>query len=94
MTAAAGRRGSLLAAGRPVALLGHWSLARYGTTWQLAATIAEVQDAYLLENASTFTVRLNAGAHLWQWRNAAGVCDGREARFTMEGTSECLETDS
>jgi hypothetical protein len=90
-----GRRGELLAAGRPAALLGAWTLTRPegGATYQLNVHIAKVQDEYLLENARTFTVRLPAGNKIWQWRNALCVTDGQDATLTMEGRTECLETD-
>jgi hypothetical protein len=91
---AIGQRGQLLTAGRPVALLGRWSLTRSGTTYLLSASIAELQDAYMLENATKFTVRLAAGTHVWQWRNATCLSDGHDVTMMMEGRSECLETDS
>jgi hypothetical protein len=89
--AMAGRTGALRVGGRPAAVLSGWKLttreAADGGGWRLEAA-ASAQDAYWLERATAFEVRLDVSRSVWRWRDvpaAAVSVAGAEVTIIHEG---------
>jgi hypothetical protein len=89
--AMAGRTGALRVGGRPAAVLSGWKLTTReeadGGGWRLEAA-ASAQDAYWLERATAFEVRLDVSRSVWRWRDvpaAAVSVAGDEVTIIHEG---------
>lgn len=86
-----GRNGSLRVGGRPALTLDGFSFAvrdpSVGGGWEVRGRVA-AKDAYWLERATAYDLRLDLTRSSWRWRDipsAAVVLDGDEVTIIHEG---------